>query len=210
MTEQTPTDTTLAGDGHGVDQDLSVAAKPAPVGSDDERQSPLRTLGEWVAIVVVALVIALFFRTFLVQSFWIKSGSMEHTLEVRDRVMVNRLSYRVGEPERGQIVVFDREDPVTGRTEDLIKRVIGVEGDVVEARDGVVWVNGNQIDEPYLDASTYTEDFEAITVPDDHIWVMGDNRLRSSDSRFFGPVSRDHVVGRAFVRYWPVDRIGTP
>ena len=172
--------------------------------------SHLRTVGEWIAVLAIALAVALFFRAFLLQSFWIKSGSMEHTLEIRDRVMVNRLSYRFGDPSPGQIVVFDRENPGDHEEEDLIKRVIAVGGDVVEGRDGIVWVNGAPLDEPYLDPGVTTSDFGPVKVPADHLWVMGDNRLRSSDSRYFGPISEDNVVGRAFIRYWPLDRFGTP
>lgn len=173
---------------------------------------PLKSLIEWVVVLVVAVAVALFFRAFLLQSFWIKSGSMETTLLIRDRVMVNRLSYRFGEPERGQILVFESVDPneAASGEQDLIKRVIGVGGDTIEGRDGEVFVNGSAIDEPYLDEGQYTNDFGPVVIEPDHLWLMGDNRIRSSDSRYFGQVPVDNVIGRAFLLYWPLGRAGTP
>ncbi|MDA3040846.1 MAG: signal peptidase I [Actinomycetota bacterium] len=173
---------------------------------------PLKSLIEWVVVLVVAVAVALFFRAFLLQSFWIKSGSMETTLLIRDRVMVNRLSYRFGEPERGQILVFESVDPNAAASgeQDLIKRVIGVGGDTIEGRDGEVFVNGSAIDEPYLDEGQYTNDFGPVVIEPDHLWLMGDNRIRSSDSRYFGQVPVDNVIGRAFLLYWPLGRAGTP
>ncbi len=172
----------------------------------------LKGLLEWVAVLVIAIGVALVFRAFFLQSFWIKSGSMETTLLIRDRVMVNRMSYRFGEPQRGQIIVFKSVDANSSATgeEDLIKRVIGVPDDLVEGRDGVVWVNDEQLDEPYLDEGQYTTDFGPVRIEPDHLWMMGDNRVRSSDSRVFGQVPIDNVIGRAFFRYWPLNRAGSP
>lgn len=173
---------------------------------------PVKSLIEWVVVLVVAVAVALVFRAFLLQSFWIKSGSMETTLLIRDRVMVNRLSYRFGEPERGQILVFKSVDPNAAASgeEDLIKRVIGIEGDTIEGREGVVFVNGVALDETYLDEGQYTNDFGPVVIELDHLWLMGDNRVRSSDSRYFGQVPVDNVIGRAFFLYWPLGRAGTP
>lgn len=185
--------------------DVAEKADPEPL-----IHPSLRSALEWVAVLVLAVAVALLFRAFLVQSFWIKSGSMETTLQIRDRVMVNRLSFRVGEPQRGQIVVFRRIDEASAPDEDLIKRVIAVGGDTIEARNGVVYVNGVALDEPYLQPGAYTSDFGPEVIPPDHFWAMGDNRTRSSDSRFFGPVPYDNLIGRAFFRYWPLNRAGPP
>jgi signal peptidase I len=154
---------------------------------------------------------------------------MTPTLAVGDRVVVSRLSYRFHEPNRGDVVVFvSPDDPGPIRSfpgtvivdllegiglrapdeNDLIKRVVGLPGEVVEGRDGHVFVNGREVIEPYLPEGTVTDDFEAVTVPADHLFVMGDNRDESLDSRRFGPIPVDSVVGRAVVRAWPPGRLG--
>lgn len=165
--------------------------------------NPVRTTVEWVAIIVVALLAAFLVKTFLFQPFYIPSGSMEPTLRVNDRLLVNKLDRN---PDRGEILVFERppgeaEGPTN---KDLIKRVIGVAGDTVEGRDGVVFLNGKQLPEPYLPEGTHTTQFALVTVPAGEVWVMGDNRGNSRDSRFFGSIDKDLVVGKAFVRFWPL------
>ncbi len=170
----------------------------------------MRGLVEWVAVVVGAVVVALLVKTYLVQAFRIPSSSMEQTLQIGDRVMVNKLSYRFGEPSPGDVVVFTRpEGAGTDPTapEDLIKRVIGVGGDTIATVDGVLQRNGAPVDEPYLQPGTVTTGLEQpVTVPDGQLWVMGDNRTNSSDSRVFGPIPVDSVVGRAEVVMWPPGR----
>jgi signal peptidase I len=179
---------------------------------------------------VLALAIALVIKTFVAQAFFIPSESMLPTLKVGDRVIVEKIGYRIGDPARGDIVVFEREAdpqapepglwtrvgdsfrelfglPVAGR-EDLIKRVIAVEGDRIEARDGAVFVNGRRIDEPFLSDDTVTSDFSVTTVPPDTVWVMGDNRAGSGDSRGFGPVPLDEIVGEAVFIVWPLSDLG--
>ena len=140
-----------------------------------------------------------------------------------DRVLVNKLSYRVHDVNRGDLVVFeaaegegDCGEPVNqaaataaeGGIKDLIKRVIGLPGDVVEGRDNQLLVNDRILVEPYLDEGVTTSDFEPVTIPEGCIWVMGDNRGDSRDSRSFGPIDEDHIVGRAFVRVWPLTSLG--
>lgn len=174
-----------------------------------KRRSARRNLIEWVLVIGGALLIALFVRTFLVQTFYIPSGSMEPTLQVGDRVLVNKLSYEWGEIKPGQIVVFDRPGgPSPDGIDVLIKRVIGVEGDVIEGRDGHVWRNDEELDENYLPEGSKTLDFGPETVPEDSLWLMGDNRNNSEDSRVFGPIPEGDVVGRAFVIIWPLGDIG--
>ena len=174
-------------------------------------------------LVLVALVVAIIIKTFFFQAFYIPSGSMIPTLEINDRVLVNKLSYRFGSVERGDILVFDspeaidveRSFPVrvlrsigeaTGLTSPdtvLIKRVIGLPGETVAVVDNQVYVNGNPIAEPYLPENTTMRDFAEISVPADHVFMMGDNRNQSRDSRFFGAIPREDIVGRAFVSVWP-------
>jgi signal peptidase I len=164
-----------------------------------------RNAVEWVAIVIGALAVALIVKTFLIQAFFIPSGSMESTLQIGDRVLVNKLSYQLHDIHRGDIVVFERPPKVAdSEIKDLIKRVVGLPGDVVEGKDGKVYVNGEALEEQYLDEGKETTPFAALTVPEHQIWVMGDNRGNSQDSRFFGPIDEDLVVGRAFIRVWPI------
>lgn len=178
--------------------------------NDDAQPSALRSAIEWVAVVVGAIVVALVVRTFLLQAFSIPSGSMESTLEVSDRLLVNKLSYQFGDVERGDIVVFFKPETLASPYDDLIKRVIGLPGDVVEGRDNQVFINGEALIEPYLDDDVVISDFSPVEVPTEHVFVMGDNRSNSSDSRVFGPINVDRIEGEAFLRYWPLSRMGTP
>ncbi|MCB2224875.1 MAG: signal peptidase I [Actinobacteria bacterium] len=197
-----------------------------------EKQDATRSFWrELPILVLVALVVAVLIKTFLVQAFYIPSGSMEETLMVGDRVMVNKLSYVFGSPQRGDVIVFDNPEHTNGSESllgaitrhvgeslgisspdsALIKRVIGVGGDTVEIRNNRVLVNGEAIDEPYLGDNVDMPDFGPVTVPDGELFVMGDNRSRngSSDSRHrLGTVPEDGVIGRAFVKVWPPGRWG--
>lgn len=167
---------------------------------------------EWVAVILGGIVIALVVEAFLVQAFWIPSVSMSPTLEVGDRVLVNKLSYRLHDVHRGDIVVFSRpqgtESGPDDNIKDLIKRVVAVGGDTIEARDGRVYINDELIDEPYLPAGTRTDDLARQTVPAGKVFVMGDNRTDSQDSRVFGPIDEDTIVGRAFVKVLPLNDLG--
>lgn len=159
-----------------------------------------------------ALLVAWLIQTFLVQAFVIPSASMEPTLANRDRVLVNKQSYRSGIPSRGDVIVFNRPpDTDLDGVDDLIKRVMATEGETIQARDGVVLIDGEEVAEPYLPAGQATEDFGPVEVPDDHVFVMGDNRgpAMSFDSRFFGPIDQDLIVGRAFALVWPLSRLAT-
>jgi len=178
-------------------------------------------------LVVVALLVAVVIKTFFVQAFYIPSSSMEDTLLINDRVLVNKLAYRLGDLGRGQVIVFDDprgpttpEESVldaarrnvaeaiglsTPRSE-FIKRVIGLPGETIEIRDSTVFVNGQGLVEPYLKDGSFMPDFGPVTVPAGQVFVMGDNRNASQDSRVFGPIPVDEIVGRAFVIMWPPSR----
>ena len=180
-----------------------------PSRSRSRRHRRLRSVIEWVAVLGGALVVALVIKTFLFQAFYIPSSSMEPTLEVGDRVLVNKLSYRLHDVNRGDVVVFGRpESEAAADVRDLIKRVVGLPGERIEAREGVVLVDGEVLEEPYLADGAVTGDFGPEEVPDGHVFVMGDNRGDSRDSRVFGAITEDSIVGRAFYRVWPPSSIG--
>ena len=220
-----------------------------PAGEGDNgsaRDGPDTTLGGAVAprrkrsfwrelpiLIAIAFVIALVVKTFIVQAFYIPSGSMEPTLDIGDRVLVEKISYRLGGPGRGDVVVFERDvvSPVphedepfwtdainafkglfgfpTGSQQDFIKRVVAVEGDRIEGKDGAVFLNGKKLDEPYLAEGVETSPFPMVEVGEDEVFVMGDNRSNSDDSRNFGPIPVDSVIGHAVLLVWPPGSIDT-
>jgi signal peptidase I len=206
---------------------------PTRVARSEARESS-KFWRELPVLVVVALLVAIIIKTFLVQAFYIPSESMEPTLRHGDRVLVCRFCYRIGDIHRGDVVVFSDPNPrPDGRgvvsaffhwlgegigvarpeNEDFIKRVIGLPGDVVEIERGTVYVNGEPLDEPYLDPEKDTRTFARIQVPDGMLFVLGDNRAHSGDSRFAPPtgvgyVPVDKVIGKAFVIVWPPGRWG--
>lgn len=152
-------------------------------------------------------------RSFVIASFYIPSESMEPTLHgcatcEPDRVIVDKLSYRFGSIKRTDVVVFTRPPGLPVTDKDLIKRVIGLPGETIEAHDGSVYINETPLSEPYLNpACAGTEDFGPVTVPAGEYFVMGDNRCFSSDSRFFGPIPASTVVGRAVAVVWPLKHL---
>lgn len=204
--------------------------KPAAAGKRDAKKGSGRSFWKELPIlIVVALVVAVLIKTFLVQAFFIPSGSMNDTLLEGDRVMVNKLAYRFGDPGRGDVIVFDSplEADAGGETifgalvrhvaeslglsspdSALIKRIIALGGETLEIRQNRVYVDGTALDEPYLKVGSSMPDFGPVTVPDGQVFVMGDNRSSSSDSRVFGPIAESEIVGRAFVRVWPPSRWG--
>ena len=183
------------------------AADETPPGPEKAR-SRVRNTIEWVVIIGAALIAAVVIKTYLIQAFYIPSASMEHTLNIDDRVLVNKLSYRLHDIHRGDIVVFERPPNDVGEIRDLIKRVVGLSGETVEGHDGAVYVDGRPLREPYLAKGMTTADFDPRRIPDGYIWVMGDNRGNSSDSRVFGAIRESSIVGRAFIRVWPLTAIG--
>lgn len=192
-------------------------------------QRRLPALVELPLLLLVAIVVTLVVKAVLAQAFYIPSESMEPQLRERDRVIVSRTAYRLHEPRRGDIVVFpspavppEDEGLVEGLVHDvlesvalrdpgdreLIKRVIGLPGDTIEGRDGHVLINGRPLIEPYLSADVVTSNFGPLDVPAGHVFVMGDNRTNSHDSRFgdIGFIDIDTIVGRAVARIWPPQR----
>lgn len=180
----------------------------------EQPQSSLRSrfarqVGEWALVIVLTLGLSLGLRAVVVGAFYIPSTSMEPALTLGTRVLMNRLAYISVSPQRGDVVVFGSPEAVGSYAPaELIKRVVAVAGDSVEGRGGHVYVNGARTVEPYLAEPASTSDFGPVRVPDDHVFMLGDNRRNSQDSRAFGPVPLEDVRGRAFARYWPPSNIG--
>ena len=210
----------------------AVGAQPPGTSADDaapvdgadgppttQGRRALSVVVEWLVVLVCALGLALLLKAFLVEVFIIPSGSMEPTLVVDNRVVVYKLGYRLNDVNRGDVVVFDNPGQGPG-IDDLIKRVVALEGETFEIRDGSVYIDGTRLEEPYLadGASTFPKapipgcvneaDSLYCQVPEGKVIVLGDSREDSRDSRFFGPVDVDDIVGRAFMKIWPPNDMG--
>jgi signal peptidase I len=180
-----------------------------PKGREPHKRNPGRTAIEWGVLIVAALLIAIVIRTFVFQAFYIPSESMVPTLKVGDRVLVNKLSYKLHDPRRGDIAVF--KAPAAARTEeikDLVKRVVGLPGETIEGKNGHIFINGRVLSEPYLPAGTQSRTFPAEKVPPNSLFMLGDNRQFSKDSTFFGPIKESDLIGRVFMRIWPPSHLG--
>lgn len=197
-----------------VTDDLS----PSVAHDDESRRRGWRQIREWVTVIVVAVVIATLLRTFVVQQYYIAGPSMETTLWGNDRVLVNKLAYRVGDPQRGDVIVFDRitTNGDTVQHDDLIKRVIGLSGETVEIRDCQVLIDGTPIVEPWLadvapavspESNCGTANLDPVQVGENQVFLIGDNRPMSFDSRMFGPIDRELIRGKAMLVIWPFDSI---
>lgn len=251
MTDSTPTDPNLANAAtpESVVFGQTIESSVTPVGTEDgpladtaelavvEEKPQKKNLPFWLELpllVGVALIVAVVIKTFLFQAFFIPSGSMKETLQIDDRVLVNKIAYSFSDLKIGDIVVFDDpragfeapaetvlQSAVRNLTEsvglttpqsEFIKRVVGLPGDTVELVNNQLIVNGQPIDEPYLAADALPPSvcsgstYGPIVVPGDHVMVMGDNRCHSSDGRVFGPVPSEDIVGKAFVIIWPISR----
>src|SRR5919202_4006349 len=174
--------------------------------TSNKENTPGTLLLEFLIILLVtfALVFGIV-RPFIAEVFYIPTESMVPTLEVGDRVLVSKVIYHFSGPQRGDIVVFESPD----EDQDLIKRVVGVAGDNIKVVRGSLYVNGERWEEAYLNYERPDESaYGPITVPEGHVFVMGDNRADSADSRYIGPVPMDYLVGKAFVRLWPLDHVG--
>ena len=175
---------------------------------EGNRQPLAQTAKSWLResleSIIPAVIIVLLINAFLAQATRVEGQSMEPSLHDNQRLIIEKVSYRLRPPERGEIVVLQIE----GRqSAPLIKRVIGLPGETVEIHDGKVYVNGKALEEPYLSYMTYGS-MPPREVPAEHVFLLGDNRSASNDSRFFGMVPFDQIVGRAWLRYWPLDEAG--
>lgn len=195
---------------------MSSSIEPEREPQDEAPQQAVgRFLRDWLVVIFIALSAALLVRMYVLQQYYISGPSMESTLFENDRVLVNKLSYRLHDIRHGDVIVFDRvtSNGASVAHDDLIKRVIGLSGDKVEIKSCVVYVNGTALKEPYLDKGNLSQviledrcrqpNMATVTVTAGQVFVMGDNRPESFDSRSFGTISESLVVGRAFVVVWP-------
>ncbi len=207
----------------GVDEDQADAVNPtkgpppqvAPEGKSN------RWIIELAGVIVVALVVAFLLRTFVIATYSIPSGSMEPTLQVGDRIVVDKLSYDLHGVDRGNIVVFStppNEDCAGPPVSDLVKRVIGLPGETISVSGGHVFINGHLLAETWLPSSqqgkTYPGPSPApyalhhpFRIPQNEVYVMGDNRMLSCDSRYWGPIHESTIVGKVDLRIWPLSHI---
>ncbi len=197
---------------------MSSSVEPDETHQDDAPHQAIgKFLRDWLVVIFIALSAALLVRMYVLQQYYISGPSMESTLFENDRVLVNKLSYRLHDIRHGDVIVFDRvtSNGASVAHDDLIKRVIGLSGDKVEIKSCVVYVNGAALKEPYLDKGNLSQviledrcrqpNMASVAVTAGQIFVMGDNRPESFDSRSFGTISESLVVGRAFIVVWPFD-----
>ena len=190
------------------DRSRDAYAGAPDAGDPEHGRTILQMMRDWLLelgeTVLPAIVIAVLINLFLAQATRVYGSSMEPNLHTDQRLVVEKLSYRLHEPRRGDVVVLRM--PERG-PELLIKRVIALPGETIEIRDGLVTIDGVALAEPYLTQQTRGQ-YGPVQVPAGHIFVMGDNRGASNDSRVFGPVEQNRIVGRAWVSYWPPGDVG--
>jgi signal peptidase I len=202
-----------------VNLEDDAALSSNPIDHKTRSRSPIasafRSSLEWFSVVGIAVTVAIFIRVFLLQQFYISGPSMETTMFTDNRVLVNKLAYRIGEIDRGDVVVFDRAIANGNdiQHDDLIKRVIALGGETIAITKCVVFINGVELPEPYLprrdtemidpQARCSTVDLPDLKLEEDEIFLMGDNRPQSFDSRMFGPIKKNLIIGQAFVLLWP-------
>lgn len=181
---------------------------PAPV----KHRSRSRSLIEWGIVIVVAVLVSLLIRTFVFQTFFIPSGSMEPTLQIGDRIIVSKLSVELGTIHTGDILVFKAPKAVAtvcgDNVSDLVKRVIGLPGQHLTSKGNTIYVNGKVLLQPWTHNPILGKPIGNVTVPKNHYFMMGDNESDSCDSRFWGSIPRSSIIGKAFVRIWPLSRFG--
>jgi signal peptidase I len=192
--------------------DASAEVPPHDPTAAARRRRPRRLLIEWGSIILVALAVSFLMRTFVIQTFFIPSGSMEPTLLIGDRIIVSKLSVELGTIHRGDILVFKAPQGVAAACSDpvadLVKRVIGLPGDHLTSRGNTIYVNGSPLVESWSHVEPLGQPIGQVTVPANSYFMMGDNHPYSCDSRRWGVVPRSDIIGKAFLRIWPLSRIG--
>lgn len=187
-------------------EDINLSKRVIPTKNNEEEN----TFVEIVKTVVMAVFLSIGIRTFIAEARYIPSSSMEPTLLINDRLIIEKVGYHFNEPKRGDVVVFSATKALQeqGYNEDFIKRIIGIPGDTVSISQGKVYVNGQVLRENYIkDAPDYN--FPEVTVPTGQYLVLGDNRNNSYDSHYWGFVPKENIIGRASVKFWPPQRMGS-
>lgn len=179
---------------------------------DSEKQSVQKPENPWVEglkTIGLSVFLAIGIRSFVAEARYIPSGSMEPTLQINDRLIIDKISYNFRQPQRGDIVVFSPTDALKQQNfkDAFIKRVIALPGETVEVKGGRVYVNGQSLREQYIEEEPEYS-YGPVTVPEDNYLVLGDNRNNSYDSHYWGFVPREKIIGRAIVRFWPLNRVG--
>lgn len=189
------------------EQKTSVEVENIDEKGQKKEKGKMNPVLEWVLIIVIAVAAALFINNVIIINSYVPSGSMESTIMTGSRMFGLRVTYWFSDPQRGDIIVFKYPDDPS---QDFVKRVIGLPGDTVEIKQGVTYVNGEVLDEPYLNETPAKLDFGPYEVPEGCYFVMGDNRNNSNDSRKWKNtyVPRDYILGKAMFCYWPFNRIG--
>lgn len=200
-----------------VTSTLDRVSLPPPT-LDVEEESPAqvkhrsrrRSLIEWGIVVVVAVLVSLLIRTFVFQTFFIPSGSMEPTLQIGDRIIVSKLSVEFGTIHTGDILVFKAPKAVAtvcgDDVTDLVKRVIGLPGQTLTSKGNTIYVDGKPLAQPWTHIDTLGKAIGTVHVAKNHYFMMGDNESDSCDSRYWGTIPRSSIIGKAFVRIWPLSR----
>jgi signal peptidase I len=163
-------------------------------------------LYEWVKTILIAIVLALFVRTTIVGAYFVPTGSMKPTIGIGDRLIGCKFLYWFSEPERGDIVVFEPPAEAHSDVPRYVKRIVAVAGDIVKVEHGTLYVNGEPVDEPYASRPLYR--MSPIQVPEDSLFVLGDNRNNSADGHVWGFLPKDHIEAKIVFRFWPFTRIG--
>lgn len=207
MPEETP-----VGEESPVTAEFSEAVGATTTMNRRRRRSRQRAFVEWLIILVVAVGASFFMRSYVVQTFFIPSGSMEPTLQIGDRIIVSKLSLDIGSIHRGDILVFKSSPAISTACNDsvqfLVKRVIGLPGDHLTSRGNTIYVNGMSLDETWTHTEPLGSPIGNVTVPAGRYFMMGDNHSNSCDSRSWGTIPRSAIVGRAFFRIWPLSHSG--
>ena len=195
----------MEGQNSGENRNISEAPVIEPVMESAENVSARKYLfGEVLESVAIAVVLAVIIRVFLFQPFFIPSESMAPTLTEGDRIIVSKIHYRLGSPKRGEIVVF--KYPVNPE-KDFIKRVIGLPGETLEIRESKLYINGEFVEQPFLPPGLSYGSYGPVTIPQGQYFMMGDNRNNSEDSRFWGMLPKENVIGKTLLIYWPLNRV---
>lgn len=183
-------------------------SKKTPAPKQAKEYSTKQFLRDIIEVVVPAVILFLIIHTFFLEARFVPSPSMVPTIEVGERFLSNKTAYWFHKPQRYQVIVFKPPENA-GAQEDFVKRIIGLPGEAISVHHGVVYINGKPLSEPFItpDRAPIVE-FNSYIIPDDNLFVMGDNRNNSRDSRYWGPLPVKNIKGQAWFRFWPLNRIG--